>query len=96
MQPRKNLHAIVELGVGKVEYPIPITYEGNATVDDLRQVSVVHLSGDDSCVWVADTESASFLIEKGHHVVKDENIQQKREAYRQNPEFRQKYPFWYE
>ena len=96
MQPRKNLHAIVELGLGKVEYPIPISIEGNAAIRDLDQISVVHISGDDKCIWVADVESALSLIHNGHHVIKDPQILKNREAYRDNPEFHQKYPFWYE
>ena len=95
MQPQEKLRAIAELGMGEVQYPIPMSFEGNASISDLDQISVVHISGDDHCIWVADYDSALFLIHNGHHVVKDENIQQKREAYRNNPEFRQKYPFWY-
>lgn len=81
--------------MGEVQYPIPFSYEGDAEIDDFKQISIVHMSGDDSCMWIADQESALSLIRKGHHVIKDPMVQEKREAYRNNPEFRQKYPFWY-
>lgn len=87
---------VVELGLGEVKYPIPLSWEGNAVVGDLCHVSLVHLDGDESCMWVADRKSALFLQKKGHKILKTPEILEKQKLFRRNPEFREKYPFWFD
>lgn len=101
MQKRKSLQKIkndqLQKVLEEVKYPIPVTLEGKAFLGELRDsLKIVHISGDDHCMWVADRESARLLVSKGHEIITDSRVLKSQAAYLQNPEFKQKYPFWYE
>ena len=93
MEDKLNLQDIVDLGVGKVKYPIPLSGR-NVVVSEINSNSIVNFIGDNSCIWVADIETAKFFLRRGHHVLKGQEIDKKREAYLRDPNLLEKYPFW--
>ena len=101
MQKRKNLQKIKDDQLQKVleevKYPIPVTLEGKSSLRGIEDaLKIVHLSGDDKAIWVADRESARLLVSRGHAIITDSTVLRNQAAYLQNPVFKQKYPFWYE
>ena len=94
MKSKINLQDLVDWGLQKVKYPIPLSGGDVVVGDCTSQISIVNLPGDNSCIWVADIDSAKFFLERGHHILNDPEILIKRDAYLKNPELRKKYPFW--
>jgi len=47
-------------------YPIAVKWEGKATPEDLKNLSIIQASGDDHCWWLRDAVSALVLFKKGH------------------------------
>ena len=94
MERRIFLEDLVEWGLQKVKYPIPLS-GGEVVVGECDEnIHIVNLPGDNSCIWVADRDSAMFFLKRGHHILNDLEILKKRDAYLNNPELLKKYSFW--
>lgn len=93
MEERVGLQNLVDLGIGKVKYPIPLS-GGNVVVSEINPDSIVNFVGDNSCIWVADIETAKFFLRKGHCILKGSEIDKMREVYLKDSKLRAKYPFW--
>jgi hypothetical protein len=94
MEQKISLQDLMEWGLQKVKYPIPLS-DGEVVVGDCIQgVSVVNLPGDNSCIWVPDRYSAVFFLKRGHHILNDPEILKRRNAYLEDPDLLKKYPFW--
>lgn len=89
-----NLQDLVDWGLQKVKYPIPLSGGDVVVGDCTSEISIVNLPGDNSCIWVADIDSAKFFLRKGHHILNDPKILERRDVYLKNSELRKKYPFW--
>lgn len=86
---------LMEMADWDGNFPIPVKWLGGICMKDLHCLQIVHISGDDSCLWVANAVSALVLYYLGHDLETNTQILEKRKSYLMNPEFRQKYPFWY-
>ena len=96
MEYSSNLLQTADLGLGEVKYPIPITWKGNTTVAEFNSLSLVSLDDyDEECMWAATIETARFLLKNGHELIKNPEVLERQKLFRQNPKFREKYPFWY-
>jgi hypothetical protein len=61
--------------------PIPVKWLGAAGADDLGGIELVHVSGDDCCLWVADPISAMVIFLKGHDLEHDSGVLAKRKTF---------------
>lgn len=96
MEPKISLQDLVKWGLQKVKYPIPLS-GGDVVVGDCTNgISIVNLPGDNSCIWVADRNSAIFFLKRGHHILDDPEVLERRNAYLENSDLLRKYPFWVE
>ena len=68
------------------EFPIPVSYYGGSTIEEIEelgdQLNIVHVSGDDRCLWLGDAVSASILFLLAHDLVKDPAVLAKRESFK--------------
>ena len=94
MEGKISIQDLVEWGLKKVKYPIPLS-GGEVVIGDCDDnIHIVNLCGDNSCIWVADWNSAEFFLKRGHHILNDPEILERRDAYLKDPELLKKYPFW--
>ena len=95
MEENISLQNLVDFGIGKVKYPIPLS-GGDVAVGDISPDSIINFNGDNSCIWVSDIETAKFFLRRGHHILKGPEIDKMRELYLKDLRLREKYPFWFD
>ena len=66
------------------KFPIPVSYFGGAKVKELDEemLNLIHVSADDQCIWVGDAVSAAFLYRRGHNLVMDQTVLDKRNTFK--------------
>ena len=68
------------------EFPIQFSYYGGSTIEEIGelgdQLNIIHVSGDDHCLWLGDAVSASILFLLAHDLVKDPSVLAKRESFK--------------
>ena len=62
--------------------PIPVTWFGGVSMEELAGIDLVHTSGDDKCIWVGNAVSALVLYMKGHSLVEDDAVLNKRKTFK--------------
>ena len=89
---------IQELGWRR-EFPIPLSSCDGLNCCKCQKcryeeiIEIVHR--DENCIWVADEISAMHLILDGNKLVTNPEILKERERFINDPENKEKYPFWY-
>ena len=63
-------------------FPIPVTWFGGVSMEELAGIDLIHTSGDDKCIWVGNAVSALVLYMKGHSLVENETVLAKRKTFR--------------
>lgn len=64
------------------KYPIPVSWFGCKDIKELEDIDdLIHLSGDDHCIWVGTAATAYALCNKGYSIIVEKLVLAKRKTF---------------